>query len=54
MIENGIWVGVTESDIKKIRQEKKSVVIKEGIRFVPVFALTLAVTMILGTLIPLL
>lgn len=54
VIEGGIWVGLTESDIRKIRAGRKYVVIKEGVRFVPVFAITLAITHLFGTLIPLL
>ena len=52
VVEGGIWVGLTEAEIRKIRAKKKYVIIKEGVRFVPVFPITLAVTHLFGTLIP--
>lgn len=44
------WIGLTKKDVLKIRKRKKYVTIKEGIRFVPVFAITLAVTYLWGNL----
>jgi Flp pilus assembly protein protease CpaA len=51
VLEKGIWVGLTKEEVKKIKANKRYVVIKEGVRFVPVFPITLAVT-IFGTLLP--
>lgn len=42
------WVGLTKDEIGHIRKRKKQVVIKEGVRFVPVFAITLLVTVLWG------
>lgn len=43
------WIGATEKDIRKLRKQKY-VTVKDGVRFVPAFALTLAVTLIWGNL----
>ncbi|MFC2143222.1 A24 family peptidase [Candidatus Aenigmatarchaeota archaeon] len=45
-----IWVGLTASQVKDIQKKKKFVTIKEGIRFVPVFAITLVTTLLWGNL----
>ena len=42
------WVGVTEAEIEALKRTKRTVTIKDGVRFVPVFAITLAVTLIYG------
>ncbi|MDI6721170.1 MAG: prepilin peptidase [Candidatus Aenigmarchaeota archaeon] len=52
VIEGGAWKGLTKDEIKKTRVKKKYVVIKEGIRFVPVFPITLAITAAFGTIMP--
>lgn len=44
------WIGVTQEDITRIQKEKEFVTIKDGIRFVPVFAITLAVTLLWGNI----
>ncbi len=48
VVEDMIWRGITEEEIAKIRKSKKYVVVKEGIRFVPVFSITLLVTVLYG------
>ncbi|MBI2173146.1 MAG: prepilin peptidase [Candidatus Aenigmarchaeota archaeon] len=53
VLDKGIWVGLTKEDIKKIRAKKRYVIVKDGIRFVPVFPITLAVTVVFGSLLPL-
>lgn len=50
VLESGKWIGLTESQIKKIRSQKRYVVIKDGMRFVPVFAIALVITLIYGNL----
>ena len=42
------WVGVTKEDIERLKKYKAYVTIKDGIRFVPVFAITIAVTLLWG------
>lgn len=44
------WIGLTEDEIREIRKRKKYVTIKDGVRFVPVFAITLAVTLLWGNM----
>ncbi len=44
------WVGLTEEDVKKLQKTNKTVVIKEGVRFVPVFFLALLATLLYGNL----
>ncbi len=49
LMSNEKWVGITKEELEKLKQSNKStVIIKEGVRFAPVFAITLAVTFILG------
>ena len=50
VLDDMIWKGITESDIKRIRRDKKFVVIKEGIRLVPAFPIALVVTLLFGNL----
>lgn len=50
VIENGNWIGLTEQQVRKIRKEKKFVTIKDGMRFVPVFAIALLLTLLYGNL----
>ncbi|MBI4163209.1 MAG: prepilin peptidase, partial [Candidatus Aenigmarchaeota archaeon] len=42
------WLGVTKDDIEKLKKEKDYVMIKDGVRFVPVFAITIVVTLLWG------
>lgn len=44
------WVGLTEAEVEKLKKTRKTVEIKEGVRFVPVFFLTLTVTILYGSL----
>ena len=48
VLEGNKWIGLTEEEIKKIKSSKKYVVIKEGARFVPVFPIALAITLLYG------
>ena len=50
VLEKGNWVGLTEKQISKIKREKRFVVIKDGMRFVPVFPITLLITLLYGNL----
>ncbi len=50
VLDSMIWRGITPEEIKEIRNRKKFVVIKEGVRFVPAFPLTLIVTLLYGNL----
>lgn len=53
VVENMIWRGIAENEIRKIREKKKYVVIKEGVRFVPAFFITLVATLMHGNLLSL-
>ena len=44
------WRGLTKKDINQIKKSKKFVYIKEGIRFAPVFVITVLVTALYGGL----
>jgi hypothetical protein len=48
--EDMIWIGLTKKEVAKLKKGKKTVVIKEGVRFVPVYPLTLIVTVLYGNL----
>ncbi len=48
VLKDMIWRGLTEKEVRKIRRTKKYVVIKDGIRFVPVFPITLVITLLFG------
>lgn len=50
VLQEMIWRGLTYEEVEKIKKRKKFVTIKEGMRFVPVFAITLAVTLLYGNL----
>ncbi|MFH0832444.1 MAG: A24 family peptidase [Candidatus Aenigmatarchaeota archaeon] len=50
VLDEMIWRGLTDDEVKKIRREKRFVVIKEGVRFVPAYTITLVVTLIYGNL----
>ncbi len=49
VLEKGNWVGLTEADIRKMKKSSY-VTIKDGVRFVPVFAIALVVTLLCGNL----
>ena len=44
------WVGITEKELALLRNKKQFVTIKDGVRFVPVFPITLVVTLVWGNL----
>jgi prepilin signal peptidase PulO-like enzyme (type II secretory pathway) len=44
------WKGLSESEIRKLRRKGGKVWIKEGVRFAPVFIITLYVTLFFGSL----
>ncbi|MEM5766526.1 MAG: prepilin peptidase [Candidatus Aenigmatarchaeota archaeon] len=49
LLENKIWEGITEKELKKIKRSgKKFVWIKEGVRFAPTFPLALILTLVYG------
>jgi Flp pilus assembly protein protease CpaA len=50
VLEEMLWRGITAEELTKIKKEKRFVVIKEGVRFVPVFAITIVVTILFGNL----
>lgn len=50
VLDNMLWRGLTEEEVAKLHKSKKEVVIKEGIRFVPVFPITLLVTLFYGNI----
>lgn len=50
VLEGMNWVGLTKRQVARLKQSKKYVTIKEGVRFVPVFFLTLVATLLWGNL----
>lgn len=50
VLEKMIWRGLTKKEVREIRKKETYVVIKEGIRFVPAFAITLFVTLLYGNM----
>lgn len=49
LLESKVWEGITEKELKAIRRSgKKSVIIKEGIRFAPTFVFALLFTYLIG------
>ena len=50
VLDKGNWVGLTAKQIKKLKSSKRYVVIKDGMRFVPAFAITLVITLLFGNL----
>ena len=50
VLQSMIWRGLTYEEVRRSRRTKKYVTIKEGMRFVPVFPITLAVTLLYGNL----
>lgn len=50
VVEGMIWRGLTRDEIRGIRKKSRYVVVKEGVRFIPVFPLSLAVTLLYGNL----
>ncbi|MBI4019536.1 MAG: prepilin peptidase [Candidatus Aenigmarchaeota archaeon] len=50
VLEDMIWIGLTKNQAEDIRRKGGKVVIKEGVRFVPVFPITLLITVLYGNL----
>ena len=50
VLNSMIWIGLTKKEIQKLKKQKKTVIVKEGVRFVPVYPLTLLVTVLYGNL----
>ena len=48
VLDKGNWVGLTARQIKLLRGRKRYVVIKDGMRFVPVFVIALVLTLLFG------
>lgn len=44
------WRGLTEKEVKQIRKKGRHVWVKEGVRFAPVFVITVLVTLLWGNL----
>jgi hypothetical protein len=49
VIISGKWRGITEEELEKYRKKGRDVWIKEGVRFAPVFLITVLVTIFLGS-----
>jgi len=50
VLEEMIWKGITEEEIRAIKEKKEFVTVKEGVRFTPVFPITFALTLMYGNL----
>lgn len=50
VLEKMIWRGLTREEIREIKRKEKYAVVKEGVRFVPAFALTLVATLLYGNI----
>ncbi len=50
VLEGMVWRGLTPDEVSRIKKSRKYVTVKEGMRFVPVFPLTLAATLLWGNL----
>ncbi len=50
VLENMNWIGLTERQVRNLKKTRRQVVIKTGVRFVPVFAITLLLTLLYGNL----
>lgn len=54
VIDDMHWVGLTKEQVKSVQKRKKYATVKEGIRFVPVFPISLVVTLVWGNILLLL
>lgn len=50
VVQGMIWRGLTKQEAEKLRKQKRYVTVKEGVRFVPVFPITILVTVLYGNL----
>lgn len=51
LVDSKVWDGITESQLAELRKSRKKFKIKEGVRFGPVFFISLIVTMLFGNVI---
>ena len=51
VLEEMVWRGLTGEEVSEIRKKREFVVVKEGVRFIPVFPISLFVTIFYGNLI---
>ena len=50
VLQEMVWRGLTSQEVEEIKNKKKFVTIKEGIRFVPVFPITVVITLVFGNI----
>ena len=50
VLENMNWVGLKKKEVEQIQKQKEKVIIKEGLRFIPVFFITFLVTIFYGNI----
>ncbi|MFH1420746.1 MAG: prepilin peptidase [Candidatus Aenigmatarchaeota archaeon] len=50
IFESKKWIGLTKKEVEKLKQTHETVKIKEGVRFAPVFFLTLLATLLFGNI----
>jgi len=50
ILDSKTWDGLTEEQVREIKKKRKRVTIKEGVRFGPVFFLSLIITLLCGNL----
>ncbi|MBI2578188.1 MAG: prepilin peptidase [Candidatus Aenigmarchaeota archaeon] len=50
VLEKMVWRGLTAEEIKEIKRKEKYVTVKEGVRFVPAFAINLVITLLYGNI----
>lgn len=48
VLDDMIWIGLTQEQVTAIQKKHKFVTIKEGVRFVPVLPITLVITLLFG------
>jgi len=51
VVLEGRWRGLKESEIKELKRDKRHVWVKEGVRFAPVFLLSMLISLFYGDLI---
>lgn len=51
VLDDMVWRGMTKEEVADIKRKKKKVIIKEGVRFVPVYPITLIMTAVYGNVI---
>lgn len=48
VVEGMVWRGLTKHEVEGIRKKSRYVVVREGVRFVPVFPISLVLTLLSG------